>query len=68
MQERAKRLRLPWRDLARASGVHLSTLYRWQADDANPRLRQLNRALAAMEQMLDGREAEMRRYLNEGAP
>lgn len=60
---RAARLGVAKSDLCEAGGVSLSTLYRWQQDDANPRLRDLTNTLAAMRQYLDGKEQELRDWL-----
>lgn len=64
MKERAERIRLPWRDLIKAAGVHRSTLHRWLTDQTSPRLRDLAAALDAMEGELARRETEMRDYLD----
>lgn len=65
--QRAEKLGVPKRDLCRDVGVSVSTLYRWQQDDANPRLRDLTNTLAAMKRVLDEKENELRAWL-ESAP
>lgn len=63
IQDRAAAIRLPWRDLCAAADVHISTLYRWQQDDANPRMRDLNRALDTLTAELERREADLLEHL-----
>lgn len=57
--QRAGRIGLPIRDLCAAAGLNKSTLYRWQQDDANPRLRSMTQALDAMEAALAAREQKI---------
>lgn len=46
------------RDLCAAAGISPSTYWRWQKPDANPRLRDMEKAFAAMEGYLTARELE----------
>jgi transcriptional regulator with XRE-family HTH domain len=66
--KRAARLNVDKRDLCRAAEISASTLYRWQQDDANPRLRDLQEALAKMERHLNEKEDQLRRWLANSNP
>jgi DNA-binding phage protein len=65
--KRAKLIGQPLRDVCAAAEVNISTFYRWQQDDANPRLRSMIRALDAMEAHLDQREQALVQQLTRGA-
>lgn len=54
--ERAKLIGEPLRDVCAAAELNISTFYRWQQDDANPRIRSMFQALDAMEAHLTKRE------------
>jgi transcriptional regulator with XRE-family HTH domain len=60
---RAEKLNVDKRDLCKAAGISASTLYRWQQDDANPRLRDLQTAIDRMIAHLDGKEKKLRAWL-----
>jgi hypothetical protein len=57
--ERAKLIGEPLRDVCARADVNISTFYRWQQDDANPRLRSMTNALEAMENHLTERELKL---------
>lgn len=59
IRSRAGKIGLPLRDLCASAGVNVSTVYRWTSDEANPRIRSMLRALAAMEAELARREAAL---------
>lgn len=65
--ERAKRIGEPLRDVCAVASVSVSTFYRWQQDDANPRLRSMTHALDAMESHLTAREQLLVEQLTKGA-
>jgi len=54
--QRANRIGLPLQDLCAEVQVNKSTFYRWQQEDANPRMRSMFQALDAMEESLTKRE------------
>lgn len=62
--DRADRLGVAKRDLCREGGISASTLHRWQLDDANPRLRDLQETLSKMTAFLDDREKRLRAWLD----
>jgi DNA-binding phage protein len=64
--ERARRLRMPIKDVAAAGGVSKSTFYRWEQPDANPRMRTMMTALDAMETHLNERERALVEDLTHG--
>lgn len=59
IEKRAAAIGVPVRDLCAHAGVNPSTYWRWQKPDANPRLRDMEKAFAAMEAYLSSRELEM---------
>lgn len=59
IEKRAAAIGVAIRDLCAEAGVNASTYWRWQKPDANPRLRDMDRALASMEAFLTRRELEM---------
>ncbi len=63
MIDRAAAIRLPMGELCARASVHKGTLYRWLGENANPRLRDLNRALDALERELAAEEAALRAKL-----
>lgn len=65
--ERAKLINEPLRDVCAAADVSVSTVYRWQQDDANPRLRSMMQSLDAMEAHLTTREQKLVEQLTRGA-
>lgn len=65
--ERAKLIGEPLRDVCVVAKISVSTFYRWQQDDANPRLRTMLRALEAMEAHLAAREQKLVAQLTRGA-
>lgn len=67
IRDRAARIGIPIRDLLDVAKVSASTLFRWEQDDANPRLRSMFRALEAMEKELDDREKALVEELTRGA-
>lgn len=66
IRERATRIGIPIRDLLAVAKVSASTLFRWEQDDANPRMRSMFRALGAMEAELDRRERSLVEQLLKG--
>lgn len=62
--DRAGRLGVAKRDLCHEGGISVSTLHRWQLDDANPRLRDLQETLSKMTAFLDGKEQQLRAWLD----
>lgn len=56
IRDRAARIGVPLRDVLQVARVNPSTLFRWEQDDANPRMRTMFRALDAMEADLRMRE------------
>lgn len=65
--ERAKLISEPLRDVCAVAEVSVSTFYRWQQDDANPRLRTMLRALDAMDAHLTEREQALVKQLTGAA-
>jgi hypothetical protein len=65
--ERAKRIGTPLRDVCSVADISVSTFYRWQQDDANPRLRSMLRSLDAMEADIAMREQSLIDELTKGA-
>lgn len=65
--ERAKLIGEPLRDVCAAAELNISTFYRWQQDDANPRIRSMFQALDAMEAYLTEREQKLVAQLTRGA-
>ena len=63
IMDRAAAIRLPLGELCTRADVHKGTLYRWLGENANPRLRDLNRALDALERELAAEEGRMRAQL-----
>jgi predicted transcriptional regulator len=56
IRDRAANIGAAMTDVCAAADVNVSTLFRWEQEDANPRMRQLFRALDAMEADLTERE------------
>lgn len=53
---RAQAIGFPVRELCDAASVNLSTWWRWQQPDANPRLRDMQDALERLDRALQTRE------------
>lgn len=73
IEARAKLVGVAVRDICRAAKaagarVNTSSFYRWKQDDANPRIRSMNRALDAMEAELARREGVVVRAIAERTP
>lgn len=65
--ERAKVISQPLRDVCAVANVSVSTVYRWQQADANPRYRSMLEALDAMEAHLTVCERKLVEQLTNGA-
>jgi transcriptional regulator with XRE-family HTH domain len=53
---RAEAIGFPLRELCQAASVSLSTWWRWQQPDANPRLRDMQDAFERLDRVLSERE------------
>lgn len=65
---RAQAISYPIRDLCDAAEVNLSTWWRWQQADANPRLRDMQAAIERLDRVLSERERAVLTALVERYP
>ena len=56
INRRAELIGYPVRELCKNAGVNFPTFWRWQQPNANPRLRDMHTALAALDNALQARE------------